>query len=54
MSYVYAGYAVTFGALALYAVRVVARGRALRRVLTLQAPEDARAQERARKPEGHG
>jgi hypothetical protein len=33
VSYVYAGYGVTFGALALYALRVLARGRALRRTL---------------------
>ena len=33
MNYVYAGYSVTFVALALYAWRVLARGRALRRAL---------------------
>lgn len=33
MSYVYAGYAITFGVLALYAARVMVRGRALRRAL---------------------
>ena len=33
MSYVYAGYAVTFVVLALYALRIARRGRALRRVL---------------------
>ena len=33
MSYVYAGYGVTFVGLALYALRVVSRGRALRRAL---------------------
>ena len=33
MSYVYAGYGVTFAAVALYAVRVLRRGRALRRAL---------------------
>ena len=33
MSYVYAGYAVTFVVLALYALRIVLRGRALRRAL---------------------
>ncbi len=38
MSYVYAGYAVTVGALTLDALRVVARGRALRRVLPDEAP----------------
>ena len=37
MNYVYAGYAVTFVGLALYAARVVLRGRSLRRVLP---PED--------------
>jgi len=35
MNYVYAGYAVGFGGVALYAVRVVLRGRALRRALGL-------------------
>jgi heme exporter protein D len=38
MSYVYAGYGITFVGLALYAVRVVVRGRALRRVLG--SPDD--------------
>jgi len=33
VSYVYAGYGVTFVGIALYAVRVLARGRALRRTL---------------------
>lgn len=33
MGYVYAGYAVTFGVLALYAAHVVRRGRVLRRAL---------------------
>ncbi len=33
MSYVYAGYGVTFATIALYALRVLARGRALRRAL---------------------
>jgi hypothetical protein len=33
VSYVYAGYGVTFVTLALYALRVLARGRALRRTL---------------------
>lgn len=33
MSYVYAGYAVTFAGVALYALRVLARGRSLRRTL---------------------
>ena len=33
MNYVYAGYGITFAALALYSIRVLARGRALRRVL---------------------
>jgi heme exporter protein D len=33
MSYVYAGYGVTVAAIALYAVRVLLRGRALRRAL---------------------
>jgi heme exporter protein CcmD len=33
MSYVYAGYGVTVVAIALYAVRVLLRGRALRRAL---------------------
>jgi heme exporter protein CcmD len=33
VSYVYAGYAVTFVVLALYALRIVLRGRALRRAL---------------------
>jgi len=33
MSYVYAGYGATFGVLALYAARVLWRGRALRRAL---------------------
>jgi hypothetical protein len=33
VSYVYAGYGVTFGGLALYALRVIMRGRALRRAL---------------------
>ncbi len=33
MSYVYAGYGVTFGVVVLYALRVLARGRALRRAL---------------------
>jgi hypothetical protein len=33
VSYVYAGYAITFAALGAYAARVVLRGRALRRVL---------------------
>jgi hypothetical protein len=32
--YVYAGYGVTLATLALYAVRVLARGRSLRRTLT--------------------
>jgi len=43
MNYVYAGYAVTFVGVALYAVRVLARGRALRRSLppgdSLSPPE---------------
>ena len=39
MNYVYAGYGVTFVGLALYALRVVTRGRALRRALP---PEDQR------------
>ena len=33
MSYVYAGYGITFVVIALYALRVLARGRALRRAL---------------------
>jgi len=33
VNYVYAGYGVTFAGLALYAFRVMMRGRALRRVL---------------------
>ena len=33
MSYVYAGYGVTFAAISLYVVRVLWRGRALRRAL---------------------
>jgi hypothetical protein len=33
MNYVYAGYGLTFVVLVLYALRVVARGRALRRAL---------------------
>jgi len=33
MSYVYAGYGITFIVLVLYALRVLARGRALRRAL---------------------
>jgi hypothetical protein len=33
VSYVYAGFAVTFGGLALYALRVLQRGRSLRRAL---------------------
>lgn len=33
MNYVYAGYGITFVALAAYAARVALRGRALRRVL---------------------
>jgi hypothetical protein len=33
VNYVYAGYAVTFVVLALYALRIALRGRALRRVL---------------------
>ena len=39
MSYVLAGYAITFGALALYAVRIVVRGRALQRALGDETPE---------------
>jgi hypothetical protein len=39
VSYVYAGYGVTFVGLALYALRVTLRGRALRRALP---PEDGR------------
>jgi heme exporter protein CcmD len=34
MNYVYAGYGVTFGVLAMYAARVLWRGRALRRALS--------------------
>ncbi|HEY2428908.1 MAG TPA: heme exporter protein CcmD [Acidimicrobiales bacterium] len=37
MSYVYAGYGITFAVLAAYAGRVVWRGRALRRALTPDA-----------------
>jgi len=37
MNYVYAGYAVGFGGVALYALRVVLRGRALRRALGLSS-----------------
>ncbi len=33
MSYVYAGYGVTLAGIVLYAARVLARGRALRRTL---------------------
>jgi heme exporter protein CcmD len=33
VNYVYAGYGVTFVVLALYALRIVLRGRALRRAL---------------------
>jgi heme exporter protein CcmD len=33
VNYVYAGYGVTFAVLVLYALRVLARGRALRRAL---------------------
>jgi heme exporter protein CcmD len=33
MSYVFAGYGVTFAVLALYSVRTLLRGRALRRAL---------------------
>jgi hypothetical protein len=33
MNYVYAGYGIGFGVLALYALRVMFRGRALRRAL---------------------
>jgi hypothetical protein len=33
MSYVFAGYGVTFATIALYSVRVLLRGRALRRAL---------------------
>jgi len=40
VNYVLAGYAVTFGALGLYALRVVLRGRALRRVLAPVPPVD--------------
>jgi len=39
VSYVYAGYAVTFATLAAYATRVLLRGRALRRALP---PEEQR------------
>ncbi len=38
MNYVYAGYGATFAVLALYAVRVVLRGRALRRALGQAGP----------------
>jgi hypothetical protein len=33
VSYVYAGYGITFAVIVLYALRVLARGRALRRAL---------------------
>jgi heme exporter protein D len=42
MSYVYAGYGITFVALALYALRVIVRGRALRRVLSNTDDADRR------------
>jgi hypothetical protein len=42
MNYVYAGYAVAFGGVALYAVRVALRGRALRRALGLSPGAPAR------------
>jgi hypothetical protein len=40
MSYVYAGYGITFGVLAAYAIRVVWRGRALRKVIPDPAVPD--------------
>jgi len=43
MNYVYAGYAVAFGGVALYAVRVVLRGRALRRALGLSSASNGTA-----------
>ena len=51
MNYVLAGYAVTVGAIALYAGRVLLRGRALRRVLSPARPAD-RTDVRAGQPDG--
>lgn len=40
--YVYAGYGVTLATLALYALRVLGRGRSLRRTLDASAASDQR------------
>jgi hypothetical protein len=47
MSYVYVGYAVVFGALALYAASLVARRRRLQRAADLTEPLPARTERQA-------